>query len=639
MCCFPRRFGFPSQEALAAGKTGTDCRGEEHDVVVVWSVTSGKRQIIMDGREVHYAATRVGVMDHSWSTKGNHVIKVVCHAAAPVTATPGFRQYDLFIDGQSFFTMPKVYELGLRGMPPPAAGNRGMTAPTPQLGYGGGYGNDSYGAPPVPPTGNVIRAPRSRDEEEADLQRAINESIEESKRLGTSNAGSSGTVPGAASSGFPSGDLLALDTGGDSSDFFTSGAPPAMTTPSSYAADNQSVYSYGTSVAGSSGLLPYGSPPPQQSHAIVPQQFGQPSYPGAPPPPSSYNNPPASMMSQALVPQPTAATSYPGAPPPPTTYNAPSPYTPVAPTASYTAPTPVQPSYSFGSPQPAAMAPTGTLLSYGPPSDDPFAPKPPSHNDLANEILSAYGPSTGSATWGGPSQTYQQLDPSYSAQGLYGAPPGGPYGAPPDSSAYLNGDVAHTNGTGGPPSLSMNALVDTDEKPQNPFDAAMKKLVNIDHIDEPAPEQLSLTMKKKEDESQKKNKHKSVPKPPAAARQVGTAATLSHIAEVKPKDSGPKDGIMNAPPPSLFNPNAVMAGALVVHGAPLPGQGPMMGQGFGVGYGPPQMMSGGYPTGYVAGYPPQPQMYAPQQAQYAPQPPPPQQYPPPLQQTGAFGYR
>ena len=71
-----RRFGFPNLRALGEGRTGTDCRGEEHEVVVIWSVTSGKRQVLMDGREIHYSANRVGILDFSWSTKGNHVIKL-----------------------------------------------------------------------------------------------------------------------------------------------------------------------------------------------------------------------------------------------------------------------------------------------------------------------------------------------------------------------------------------------------------------------------------------------------------------------------------------------------------------------------------------------------------------------------------
>ena len=38
-----RRFGFSNKEALDSGETGTACRGEEHDVTLIWSVASGKR--------------------------------------------------------------------------------------------------------------------------------------------------------------------------------------------------------------------------------------------------------------------------------------------------------------------------------------------------------------------------------------------------------------------------------------------------------------------------------------------------------------------------------------------------------------------------------------------------------------------
>lgn len=104
-----RRFGFPNSAALDAGETGIACRGEEHDVTIVWSIASGKRMILADGHEVHYSTNRGGEIDFSWTMKGNHILKVTAHAAPPLTATPGFRQYDLHIDGQSFFTMVSVH--------------------------------------------------------------------------------------------------------------------------------------------------------------------------------------------------------------------------------------------------------------------------------------------------------------------------------------------------------------------------------------------------------------------------------------------------------------------------------------------------------------------------------------------------
>eukprot|EP00567_Pseudictyota_dubia_P009033 CAMPEP_0197460968 /NCGR_PEP_ID=MMETSP1175-20131217/55285_1 /TAXON_ID=1003142 /ORGANISM="Triceratium dubium, Strain CCMP147" /LENGTH=293 /DNA_ID=CAMNT_0042996149 /DNA_START=337 /DNA_END=1215 /DNA_ORIENTATION=+ len=184
------RFGLSNRDALEAGETGTACRGEEHDVTIVWSVTSGKRLILADGQEVHYSTNRGGVLEYSWTMRGNHVLKVVAHAAPAMSATPGFRQYDLFIDGQSFFNMPKVYELGLKGPIPSHARTPGVVDYAER---------DPPRAPPVglsPTTGGHINrhydlseqryvgpeVPRSRAEEEEDLQRAISASIEESRQ-------------------------------------------------------------------------------------------------------------------------------------------------------------------------------------------------------------------------------------------------------------------------------------------------------------------------------------------------------------------------------------------------------------------------------------------------------------------------
>jgi hypothetical protein len=88
---------------------------------------------------VHYSNSRGSVFDFSWTMRGNHVLKVVAHASPPLSAQPGFRQYDFFVNGQSFFTFPKVYRLGLapndpRGHAPPAA-------------YGAGLGYETSMAP------------------------------------------------------------------------------------------------------------------------------------------------------------------------------------------------------------------------------------------------------------------------------------------------------------------------------------------------------------------------------------------------------------------------------------------------------------------------------------------------------------
>lgn len=170
------RFGFSNKEALEAGETGTACRGEEHDVTVVWSVTSGKRLVLADGQEVHYSTVRSGVFEFSWTLRGNHVLKVVAHAAPQLNPTPGFRQYDLNVDGQSFFVMPKVYELGIRGpiashAPVSGASSQTDRSAPPQKSYG--YYDLNKG--------DYLKS-TDKLQEETDLQKAIQDSIEESRK-------------------------------------------------------------------------------------------------------------------------------------------------------------------------------------------------------------------------------------------------------------------------------------------------------------------------------------------------------------------------------------------------------------------------------------------------------------------------
>lgn len=90
------RFGFTNLESLDAGLTGQDCRGEEHDISLTWSIASGKRVLHVDQQEVHYSNSRSGIFEFSWTMRGNHVLKVVAHASPPLASTPGFRQYEFF---------------------------------------------------------------------------------------------------------------------------------------------------------------------------------------------------------------------------------------------------------------------------------------------------------------------------------------------------------------------------------------------------------------------------------------------------------------------------------------------------------------------------------------------------------------
>lgn len=107
------QFGFSSPTAITSGHTSLECRGEEHEVVLIWSHMTGKRQLFMDGREIHMSKAARGntKFEYSWSTSGNHVLKMIANG----TPQAGVRQFDLELDGMSFFEFCKIYELGRSG--------------------------------------------------------------------------------------------------------------------------------------------------------------------------------------------------------------------------------------------------------------------------------------------------------------------------------------------------------------------------------------------------------------------------------------------------------------------------------------------------------------------------------------------
>ena len=215
-------------------------------MTLVWSVSSGKRLILADGQEIHYSNSRNALLDFSWTMRGNHVLKIVAYASPPISPTPGWRQYDFFVDGQSFFTFPKVYRLGLAPNDPRALGPRNPTRLAERgerstSGPPGSSGNDSEIA--------NLEAPSNTQEEEAYLQEAIRQSLED----GTPAPSATGSSGGE--------DLLDFDSpapapaaGGM---FGAPAALPPSTTAASYSAQAPAVSStYGYA---------YGQQPPNQA--------------------------------------------------------------------------------------------------------------------------------------------------------------------------------------------------------------------------------------------------------------------------------------------------------------------------------------------------------------------------------------
>lgn len=171
------RFGFPNDGALASGKSGIDCRGEEHDVTLIWSISSGKRMLMSNGHQIYIGVNKSKGFEHIWHDKNGTQLKAVAHSTAPLSNEHGSRQYDLYINGKSFFTLPKVYEIGLRGSTDYAGRVPGVI---------GNYDRAPSNAERRPvsysESGRGLVAPKSAEEEEEELQKAIKESLQESRQ-------------------------------------------------------------------------------------------------------------------------------------------------------------------------------------------------------------------------------------------------------------------------------------------------------------------------------------------------------------------------------------------------------------------------------------------------------------------------
>lgn len=121
------KFGFASlKEAVVDGRQGVECRGSEHELQFTWSLSSGKRQVEFDGQIVHFSIVKSSllenvVFEHSFPIStaykdddhgtARHTIQIICFARTPSHAG-SFHQFDVRVDGVSYFDFLKLYELG-----------------------------------------------------------------------------------------------------------------------------------------------------------------------------------------------------------------------------------------------------------------------------------------------------------------------------------------------------------------------------------------------------------------------------------------------------------------------------------------------------------------------------------------------
>jgi len=112
------KFGYTNMQAMHEGLAGQDCRGVEHEISIMWSLSSGKQSITYDGELIYWNVCDMGdgKMTHSWHDKDGHYIKVIVHSfnsSMKAIQHDDWRQYDLLIDGISYFRAPKIYQIGV----------------------------------------------------------------------------------------------------------------------------------------------------------------------------------------------------------------------------------------------------------------------------------------------------------------------------------------------------------------------------------------------------------------------------------------------------------------------------------------------------------------------------------------------
>jgi hypothetical protein len=543
------RFGFSDLPALEEGKVGVDCRGEEHEVVVVISALSGKRHVYADGHEVHfsYGNRTDSTFETSWTMKGGHLVKVRGHVALPLFETPGFRQFDLTIDGLSYFAMPKQFELGIKkpatatrlALPRSVSPSRGdADQGYEEASYDGEYGSRRRrSTPDHRPSAAARDSEPSRKQHESvvSMDEPVDILSDASMALSLSSSSdllssTAGATPGLL---MDRSDALA----GSARDEFAPVEAPPLSPANQFASVSSSILSqYGPSSSAyqptttNGGVLAlaneshtyYAPPPPQQQ-----QQQHQPA--------ASAYYPPTHQQQQPSYGLPPVTPSHSSVQSPQSYYGAGAP----------------APSYNYGTPN------VQQQQQQYPPYSQPqrssyYAPVSP-EGSVRSVTTTTMEESSGS------------FDPSPVKLTMQ-----------PLTLEEVDEVLMHEEGMPMP------------KRPLTDVDKAMASLVNLGDIKENklTPEQRKAMQAK---ELKLQAKKKSQPAPPSAPTwRMGDSATLGDLQQTpkddKNKDKGPKKEIMRT---HAFDPRAVHAGMMVVYGTDpnSVGGGIPPSQGFGAGAG------------------------------------------------------
>mmetsp|Transcript_15530 Transcript_15530/g.29650 ORF Transcript_15530/g.29650 Transcript_15530/m.29650 type:complete len:424 (+) Transcript_15530:228-1499(+) len=119
------KFGFANPRAAEQGQQGAQCRGSEHEVTFLWSLASGKRQLFLDGKDVHFSESGMNgwTSDRAWQhsfplreLSTGRTFKVHFISQPVNKDIPDMKPFDLRINGVSYFNFNEIWKLGTPAM-------------------------------------------------------------------------------------------------------------------------------------------------------------------------------------------------------------------------------------------------------------------------------------------------------------------------------------------------------------------------------------------------------------------------------------------------------------------------------------------------------------------------------------------
>ena len=323
------KFGIANNQALNDGLTGANCRGSEHEVIFIWSLNSGKRQILADGKDVHFSEsgqngwTSDQVFQHHFNMRIPSFSQPIrCHLVTqPANKDiPSIKPFDLRINGLSFFSFSKIFQLGT-----PQMISRPIKAKGSGSGGGGGGGrpvdpeDDPYCTPEERKAIAAAKLASMRDYREQEARKKGGMNRDEGNLINLMDDPTPTPAPSVATQQYSAASIGSYGS-----------APQQQPPPAAYAQSAYSNYSLGSMGApapqpgyGQPAPAPYGQPAPSpygqqgydqqgygQSYGQPAQGYGQAPYGQAPFAQQGYYQQPQGMVS----PSNQTALSYGSAP-------------------------------------------------------------------------------------------------------------------------------------------------------------------------------------------------------------------------------------------------------------------------------------------------------------------------------------